>query len=212
MSWGGCALHNLGTLPHAPPSLLTSTLHAKANHAVVSAYWVASAASLPPLTPSLPPLTPSLPPLTPSLPPLTPSLPFLPPAAKVKRMVVSTYQAASGAGQAAMEELEQQTREVLEGERRALLQRQAVAAKCGVVGSCCSGREVLDGECSFSQETAAKVAGCWLGHAGDMCVSCRRLRFSAGQRAVGCFGLVAARRGASLLPSNMCLPSLLPGG
>lgn len=35
--------------------------------------------------------------------------------AKVKRMVVSTYQAASGAGQAAMEELEQQTREVLEG-------------------------------------------------------------------------------------------------
>lgn len=36
-------------------------------------------------------------------------------AAKVKRMVVSTYQAASGAGQAAMEELEQQTREVLEG-------------------------------------------------------------------------------------------------
>lgn len=31
-------------------------------------------------------------------------------------MVVSTYQAASGAGQAAMEELEQQTREVLEGE------------------------------------------------------------------------------------------------
>lgn len=30
-------------------------------------------------------------------------------------MVVSTYQAASGAGQAAMEELEQQTREVLEG-------------------------------------------------------------------------------------------------
>lgn len=38
-------------------------------------------------------------------------------AAKVKRMVVSTYQAASGAGQAAMEELEQQTREVLEGEQ-----------------------------------------------------------------------------------------------
>ncbi|EFN55249.1 hypothetical protein CHLNCDRAFT_134577 [Chlorella variabilis] len=36
-------------------------------------------------------------------------------AAKVKRMVVSTYQAASGAGQAAMEELEQQTREALEG-------------------------------------------------------------------------------------------------
>ncbi|GMH27445.1 hypothetical protein Nepgr_029288 [Nepenthes gracilis] len=34
---------------------------------------------------------------------------------KVKRMVVSTYQAASGAGAAAMEELEQQTREVLEG-------------------------------------------------------------------------------------------------
>ena len=31
-------------------------------------------------------------------------------------MVVSTYQAASGAGQAAMEELELQTREVLEGE------------------------------------------------------------------------------------------------
>jgi aspartate-semialdehyde dehydrogenase len=30
-------------------------------------------------------------------------------------MVVSTYQAASGAGQAAMEELEQQTREALEG-------------------------------------------------------------------------------------------------
>ncbi|CAH9095985.1 unnamed protein product [Cuscuta epithymum] len=35
--------------------------------------------------------------------------------AKVKRMVVSTYQAASGAGAAAMEELVQQTREVLEG-------------------------------------------------------------------------------------------------
>lgn len=37
-------------------------------------------------------------------------------AANVKRMVVSTYQAASGAGQAAMDELEQQTREVLAGE------------------------------------------------------------------------------------------------
>lgn len=36
-------------------------------------------------------------------------------AAGVKRMVVSTYQAASGAGQAAMDELELQTREVLEG-------------------------------------------------------------------------------------------------
>ncbi|CAL5221932.1 g4206 [Coccomyxa viridis] len=36
-------------------------------------------------------------------------------AAGVKRMVVSTYQAASGAGQAAMDELEQQTREVLDG-------------------------------------------------------------------------------------------------
>lgn len=35
--------------------------------------------------------------------------------AKVVRMVVSTYQAASGAGAAAMEELVQQTREVLEG-------------------------------------------------------------------------------------------------
>ncbi|XP_042985941.1 aspartate-semialdehyde dehydrogenase isoform X2 [Carya illinoinensis] len=35
--------------------------------------------------------------------------------AKVQRMVVSTYQAASGAGAAAMEELELQTREVLEG-------------------------------------------------------------------------------------------------
>ncbi|KAH0916431.1 hypothetical protein HID58_030877 [Brassica napus] len=35
--------------------------------------------------------------------------------AKVKRMVVSTYQAASGAGAAAMEELVQQTREVLAG-------------------------------------------------------------------------------------------------
>ncbi|KAI8538738.1 hypothetical protein RHMOL_Rhmol09G0127100 [Rhododendron molle] len=37
--------------------------------------------------------------------------------AKVLRMVVSTYQAASGAGAAAMEELEQQTREVLEGKK-----------------------------------------------------------------------------------------------
>ena len=48
-----------------------------------------------------------------------PPLPHPPclPAAKVKRMVVSTYQAASGAGQAAMEELELQTREVLDGER-----------------------------------------------------------------------------------------------
>ena len=36
-------------------------------------------------------------------------------AANVKRMVVSTYQAASGAGALAMAELEQQTREVLEG-------------------------------------------------------------------------------------------------
>ena len=36
--------------------------------------------------------------------------------ANVKRMVVSTYQAASGAGQAAMEELELQTREALGGE------------------------------------------------------------------------------------------------
>lgn len=35
-------------------------------------------------------------------------------------MVVSTYQAASGAGQAAMEELELQTREVLEGKQRRL--------------------------------------------------------------------------------------------
>lgn len=37
-------------------------------------------------------------------------------AAGVKRMVVSTYQAASGAGAAAMAELELQTREVLDGE------------------------------------------------------------------------------------------------
>ena len=37
-------------------------------------------------------------------------------AARVKRAVVSTYQAASGAGQAAMDELEQQTRESLAGE------------------------------------------------------------------------------------------------
>ncbi|XP_058098838.1 uncharacterized protein LOC131243477 isoform X2 [Magnolia sinica] len=37
--------------------------------------------------------------------------------AKVVRMVVSTYQAASGAGAAAMEELELQTREVLEGKQ-----------------------------------------------------------------------------------------------
>jgi len=35
--------------------------------------------------------------------------------ARVKRMIVSTYQAASGAGAAAMRELETQTREVLEG-------------------------------------------------------------------------------------------------
>ena len=34
---------------------------------------------------------------------------------QVKRMVISTYQAASGAGQAAMDELELQTKEVLEG-------------------------------------------------------------------------------------------------
>lgn len=37
-------------------------------------------------------------------------------AAGVKRMVVSTYQAASGAGAAAMAELEQQTRQVLDGQ------------------------------------------------------------------------------------------------
>lgn len=37
-------------------------------------------------------------------------------AARVKRMVVSTYQAASGAGAAAMAELEQQTRQVLDGQ------------------------------------------------------------------------------------------------
>lgn len=36
-------------------------------------------------------------------------------AKTVKRMVVSTYQAASGAGQAAMDELEAQTKAVLEG-------------------------------------------------------------------------------------------------
>lgn len=35
--------------------------------------------------------------------------------ANVKRMIVSTYQAASGAGAAAMEELRQQTRDVLDG-------------------------------------------------------------------------------------------------
>lgn len=35
----------------------------------------------------------------------------------VKRMVVSTYQAASGAGQAAMIELEEQSREILEGKK-----------------------------------------------------------------------------------------------
>jgi len=35
--------------------------------------------------------------------------------AQVKRMIVSTYQAASGAGAAAMEELKEQTRDVLEG-------------------------------------------------------------------------------------------------
>lgn len=35
--------------------------------------------------------------------------------ATVKRMIVSTYQAASGAGAAAMEELREQTRDVLEG-------------------------------------------------------------------------------------------------
>jgi hypothetical protein len=35
--------------------------------------------------------------------------------AKVKRMIVSTYQAASGAGAAAMEELKDQTRDVLDG-------------------------------------------------------------------------------------------------
>ena len=40
-------------------------------------------------------------------------------AAGVKRMVVSTYQAASGAGQAAMDELELQTREVLDGKSEA---------------------------------------------------------------------------------------------
>lgn len=37
-------------------------------------------------------------------------------AVRVKRMVVSTYQAASGAGAAAMRELEQQTKEALQGE------------------------------------------------------------------------------------------------
>ena len=37
-------------------------------------------------------------------------------AAGVKRMVVATYQAASGAGQAAMDELELQTRQALAGE------------------------------------------------------------------------------------------------
>lgn len=36
-------------------------------------------------------------------------------AKTVKRMIVSTYQAASGAGQAAMEELEAQTKAVIEG-------------------------------------------------------------------------------------------------
>jgi aspartate-semialdehyde dehydrogenase len=36
-------------------------------------------------------------------------------AAKIKRIVVSTYQAASGAGAKAMQELEQQTRDIVEG-------------------------------------------------------------------------------------------------
>ncbi len=54
------------------------------------------------------------------------------PAAKVKRMVVSTYQAASGAGQAAMEELEQQTREVLEGEQSSFLHSPVCGLGCGV--------------------------------------------------------------------------------
>jgi aspartate-semialdehyde dehydrogenase len=36
-------------------------------------------------------------------------------AKTVKRMIVSTYQAASGAGQAAMEELEAQTKAVIDG-------------------------------------------------------------------------------------------------
>ena len=38
-----------------------------------------------------------------------------PDVVQVKRMVISTYQAASGAGQAAMDELELQTKEVIEG-------------------------------------------------------------------------------------------------
>ncbi len=41
--------------------------------------------------------------------------PYLCVTLQVKRMVISTYQAASGAGQAAMDELELQTSEVLQG-------------------------------------------------------------------------------------------------
>jgi aspartate-semialdehyde dehydrogenase len=52
--------------------------------------------------------------------------------AKVKRMIVSTYQAASGAGAAAMEELKEQTRDVLEGrEAKPVIFPYQVGMACG---------------------------------------------------------------------------------
>lgn len=53
---------------------------------------------------------------------------------KVKRMIVSTYQAASGAGAAAMEELRQQTRDVLDGkEAQPVIFPYQVTHSCTVV-------------------------------------------------------------------------------
>ena len=53
---------------------------------------------------------------------------------QVKRMVISTYQAASGAGQAAMDELELQTKEVLEGKEvtKNIFPFQVIANACKV--------------------------------------------------------------------------------
>lgn len=54
--------------------------------------------------------------------------------AKVKRMIVSTYQAASGAGAAAMEELKEQTRDVLEGrEAKPVIFPYQVSMGCWIV-------------------------------------------------------------------------------
>lgn len=61
----------------------------------------------------------------------------------IQRMVVSTYQAASGAGAAAMAELEQQTRESLAGQpiTKKIFKQQVRVGVGGMEGCACVGEE-----------------------------------------------------------------------